>query len=453
LGSDRQPPRLLRAEVGLGLGRHPAILQQGTKGRSLAARRVYDLAVMSVSVMRIAIFGLLALAAVAGPAGAAEGAGPAHSSVGFEPIPLSVAADGAGHVYLSDPLRSGTVQQYSSDGKLLTNVGSFGLSDSPFQPRDIATDVAGDLYVADESLGVISVLGADGNALRNWRTGRGWRDLAVGADGTVYLAGPHEIQRFSADGTLLSKWGASGSGDGQFGEVWGLATSPSGLVYVADTYGNRIEVFTADGAFVTKWGSPGSGPGQFTYPYGIATGAASEVYVADTVNGRVQRFSAGGDLLGSWGGPGRGHGRFFTPTSVATDPAGYVYVADRAEPYPAEGRARVQKFTADGQFVTQWYDGPPEVSPGPPRITPSVGRRTTKRFASFRFRYRLQGVRYNCRLSGEPVRPELRKWSPCSSPRRYAHLRPGPKVFHVRAINGMWVGREATYSWRIVAAG
>jgi NHL repeat len=59
----------------------------------------------------------------------------------------------------------------------------------------------------------------------------------------------------------LSKWGARGGGDGQFGEVWGLDASPSGLVCVADAYGNRIEVFTPDGAFVTKWGSPGSGPG------------------------------------------------------------------------------------------------------------------------------------------------------------------------------------------------
>ncbi len=402
---------------------------------------------------RIAIFGLLILAALAGPVGVAPAAERAHSSVGFEPIPLSVAADGAGHVYLSNPLRSGAVQQYSSDGTLLAEVGSFALSGNPFQPRDIATDAAGSLYVADSSRATIYVSGADGAPLRKWSIGANGRDLAVGPDGSVYLAGSHEIQRFSADGTLLSKWGGSGGAAGQFGEVWGLDTSPSGLVYVADTYGNRIEVFTADGTFVTKWGSYGRGPGQFIYPYGIATNAAGEVYVVDTVNDRVERFSSSGDFLGSWGKAGRAHGRFFTPTSVATDPAGYVYVADRAEPYPNEGRARVQKFTADGQFVTQWYDGPGDVSPARPHLSAAVGRRTTKRFASFRFSSRMAGATFICRLSGERVPKKLQKWDDCSSPQRYTHLRPGRKVFHVRAVNRIWLGNESRYSWQIVAGG
>ncbi|HEX3041158.1 MAG TPA: 6-bladed beta-propeller [Solirubrobacterales bacterium] len=405
-----------------------------------------------VTAARVAVFGLLALAALAGPVASAA-ARPAHTSIGFEPIPLSVAADGVGHVYLSNPLSSHSVQQYSSDGELLAEVGSFAASGNPFAPRDITTDSAGALYVADSSRAVIYVLGADGGPLRQWSIGASGRDLAVAADGSVYLAGSHEIQRFSADGALLSKWGASGGADGQFGEIWGLDTSPSGLVYVADTYGNRIEVFTADGIFVTKWGKYGSGDGQFVYPYGIAVNAAGEVYVVDTANDRVQRFSAEGAFLGSWGRPGRAHGRFFTPTSVATDPAGYVYVADRAEPYPYESRARVQKFTADGQYVTQWYDHPPDASPGRPRLQTAVARRTAKRSASFRFRAPLQGATFICRLSGKRVAPKLRGWRSCSSPKRYVHLRPGRKVFHVRAVNGSASSREARYSWLIVAGG
>ncbi len=129
-------------------------------------------------------------------------------------------------------------------------------------------------------------------------------------------------------------------GPASSGKFWGIDTSPSGLVYVADTYGNRIRVFTAEGAPVAEWGGYGSGPGQFIYPYGIAVSAAGEVYVVDTGNDRVLRFGADGTFLGAWGKPGSAQGRFFTPTSIATDPAGYVYVADRAEPYPYEGRAR-----------------------------------------------------------------------------------------------------------------
>jgi DNA-binding beta-propeller fold protein YncE len=414
-------------------------------------RRVYDLP-MAAGPLRIAILGLLVFSLLDGHAAAAVKADSAHGSIGFEPIPLSVAADGVGDVYLSNPLRSEAIQQYSSDGTLLANLGSFAMSGSPFLPRDIATDGAGSLYVADSTRREISVLGTDGAVLRKWSAGGG-HDLAVGSDGTVYLAGGHEIQRFSADGALLAKWGESGGGPGQLGEVWGIDTSASGLVYVADTYGNRIKVFSADGAPVGEWGGYGSDPGEFIYPYGIAVSAADEVYVVDTGNDRVLRFSASGFLLGSWGKPGSGQGHFFTPTSVAVDPGGYVYVADRAEPYPAEGRARVQKFTADGQFVTQWYDGPRSLSPGAPRISGSVGRRTTKRSATFRFRSASNGVRYACRLSGERVSKKLGRWSPCTSPQRYTHLRPGRKVFHVRAIRDIWGSREARRAWLIVAGG
>lgn len=398
---------------------------------------------------RIALFALSILFALTASASAAAGAGPARGSVGFEPIPASVATNGAGHVYVSSPLTSSSVQQYSSDGKLLANLGNFPTSGNPFFPRGITTDAVGNLYVDDGEGETIWELGADGGVLRHW-TARQGRDLAVGADGSVYMAGPDEIERFSADGALLTKWGGKGGADGQFGEVWGIDTSPSGLVYVADTYGSRIQVFTPDGQFVRKWGSYGKGDGQFIYPYGIAVSATGEVYVADTVNARIERFGASGQFLGAWGGPGRGPGRFYTPTGVATDPAGYVYTVDMAEPYPGEGHVRVQKFTADGQFVTQWYDGPAP-PPGAPLLSGDVGRKTRKHSATFRFQSRQQGVTYSCRLSGQRVPPKLTKWRPCTSPKHYAHLRPGRKAFHVRAEKDGAVGYEARHSWLILA--
>ncbi len=398
--------------------------------------------------LRIAIVGLLVLCALASSAGAvASSSGGARASVGFQPVPLSLAADAAGHVYLSNPQRSSQIQRYSSDGTLLASWGSFARSGSALRPRDIATDAAAGLYVADGSRELLFVLGPDGGTLRQWKADG--RDLAVGADGTVYLVGSDEVQRFAPDGTLLSGWGASGEGDGQFGSPYGLDTGPSGLVYVADTYANRIQVFSAAGAFLTKWGSYGSGDGQFIYPYGIATDAAGDVYVADTANARIQKFTASGMFLGSWGGHGRGPGRFFTPTSVATDPAGLVYVADAGEPYPDSGGARVQKFTPAGEFLTEWGDIPPRPL-ARPRLFGTVGRRTTKRSATFRFDARQDGARFQCRLSGELVPAKLRPWRPCASPKRYAHLRPGHKLFHVRALAASAKSNETHRSWLIV---
>jgi hypothetical protein len=398
--------------------------------------------------LRIALVGLLTVCALALPTAAvASTPGGAHASIGFEPIPLSIAADAAGHVYLSNPQGSSQIQQYSSDGTLLANWGNFAPG-SPLKPRDIATDAAGDLYVDDSTRGLLSVLGPDGGRRRQWKADG--RDLAVGAEGVVYLGGSHEVQRFAPDGTLLSKWGASGDGDGQFGSTYGLDTSPSGLVYVADTYSSRIQVFTADGTFVTKWGRFGSGEGQFVYPYGIATDAAGDVYVADTANARIQKFTGSGVFIATWGGPGRGPGRFFTPTSVATDPAGFVYVADAGEAYPDSGGARVQKFTASGEFVAEWGDIPVR-RPARPGLLATVKRQTTKRAATFRFASRQEGATFQCRLSGERVPAKLRRWRTCSSPKRYAQLRPGRRLFHLRALVAGAKSGETRYSWLIVA--
>ncbi|MEI6150005.1 MAG: hypothetical protein WCS01_12960, partial [bacterium] len=40
-----------------------------------------------------------------------------------------------------------------------------------------------------------------------------------------------------------------------FNDPSGVAVEPDGLVYIADTNNNRIQVFDRDGRFVRNWGS------------------------------------------------------------------------------------------------------------------------------------------------------------------------------------------------------
>ena len=54
-----------------------------------------------------------------------------------------------------------------------------------------------------------------------------------------------------------------------------------------------IQKFTATGVFVSKWGTAGTGDGQFLWPQGVAVASDGSVYVADTVNHRIQKFSPG----------------------------------------------------------------------------------------------------------------------------------------------------------------
>ena len=86
--------------------------------------------------------------------------------------------------------------------------------------------------------------------------------------------------------------------DGQFNNPAGVAVASDGNVYVSEIGnnmggGDRIQKFTSEGVFVTKWGSSGSGDGQFDHPKGIVVAPDGSLYVSDKGNNRIQKLSVG----------------------------------------------------------------------------------------------------------------------------------------------------------------
>jgi streptogramin lyase len=394
-------------------------------------------------VMAIVLLAMASTCTSSAPAetlpGPLTGNAPAHASIGFEPTPLSLATDAAGHVFLSNfaseflstRQTSKQVKEYSSDGKLLASFGSPLLAGGS-QTRALTTDAAGNLWVAGGEGGVVVELGGDGSVLRNW-SAEG-RDIAIGPTGDVYLVRATEVGRYSPDGTLISKWGAPGGPDG-FDDAWGIAVGPDGLVYVADSWAERVDVFEADGTFVRGWKAGG-------IPYGIAVAPSGDVYLADTLAGQVQEFSSTGSPVRTWGRPGR----FYTPTAVAVGPEGDVYVADAAEEYPDAGTARVQKFTADGRFLTQWGDLPI----ARPRITAAPPRKTRNDSAVLTFSSAEKVNSFECRLQGSSVPAAMTRFRHCSSPKRYGHLGPGYKNFEVFSVVDGREGPVSQKAWTVL---
>ena len=53
---------------------------------------------------------------------------------------------------------------------------------------------------------------------------------------------------------------------------------------------SAFQKFDSNGQFLTKWGSSGTGDGQFAHPVAIAVDAQGNSYVADYGSDRVQLF-------------------------------------------------------------------------------------------------------------------------------------------------------------------
>ena len=182
--------------------------------------------------------------------------------------------------------------------------------------------------------------------------------VAVDSAGDVFVLDTynHRIQTFTAAGTFVSKWDTDGVGD-NYQYSFGIAVDSTGNVYVTGD-NDQVLTFTSTGTFTTCWGSQGTGDGQFDSPRGIAVSSTGAVYVADTYNHRIQAFSRQGatptptlpesyrvDRI--WGTQGTGEGQFNDPCGVAVDHGGNVYIPDR-------GNHRVQTFTSNGTYITQF---------------------------------------------------------------------------------------------------
>ncbi len=201
--------------------------------------------------------------------------------------------------------------------------------------------------------------------------------LAVGGDGTIYVADAGDtqrIRRITPDGYVSSlAGGRRGFADGardraQFDTPSGLAFDANGTLYVSDTGNNAIRRITPDGYVSTLAGNgePGyrDGPlreARFNGPIGIAVDSTGRIIVADTYNDRIRAITpdgavstiAGSGSPGLLDGPGT-DAQFDTPAGVAVDRAGMVYVADT-------GNGAVRVIDRDGAVATlaiAYPDGP-----------------------------------------------------------------------------------------------
>lgn len=108
-----------------------------------------------------------------------------------------------------------------------------------------------------------------------------------------------------------------------------------------------------DVEFSLKWGESGTENGQFDFgdtlgggtAGGITVDSHGNVFVGDSGNSRIQKFSAQGEFVLAWGQKSTGASQ---PVYMAIDGEGNLYVSDRG--------GRIQKFDFSGRILDQWAE-------------------------------------------------------------------------------------------------
>ncbi len=210
------------------------------------------------------------------------------------PYPVRVQVDPKGAILALDgKLRK--IARISASGEFAGYVEPSGSSPGrPFVPKSFRVDPSGGLYVLDVSGGSLDVLDPSGAVQRQvpFPAESGFfSDLALGADGTVYLVDSigRKVYSLPKGGTAIVPLSKSLAEDLDFPSS--IEADGMGNLLVVDQDGGGIVILGTDGSFRGRQLSMGWSEGLLRYPSQLCTDGKGGVFVADRGNSRIQFFT------------------------------------------------------------------------------------------------------------------------------------------------------------------
>ncbi len=294
--------------------------------------------------------------------------------------PSSVAVDSSGAVYVldSDAQRvrkftpGGNISTVAGNGRSgYTGDGGQAVNATLQSPKAIAVDSAGNLYIADTANGVIRKVNTNG-IISTFAGGgfaiddgipalaTGLIPISVGVDSSnnVYIGDffTSTVRVVTSDGTIHTVAGTpfvtAFSGDegpalkASINVPTGIAVDAPGIVYIADSFNDRIRTVTRDGIIHTAAGngqfrtSGDGGPAvsaALFLPTGVTPDKRGNIFIAEQQRNRVRRVAPDGTISNFAGTAQSGYSgdggaatnaTLFYPTSVAVDASNNVFISD-----------------------------------------------------------------------------------------------------------------------------
>ena len=171
--------------------------------------------------------------------------------------------------------------------------------------------------------------------------------VATSSYGNIFVVDNERgrVNVFSSNKKSISVLGSRGNMPGELDCPTGVASGEGGMLFVANSFLNCVEVFSEEtGTFVRRFGQE-----HLWQPWDVAT-AGSKVYVADTFKERIAVFAQDGELVHTFGTKGEGPELTYGPSGLTFSPDGYLYVTKRDS-------GQVLIFTANGRYVKSIGDG------------------------------------------------------------------------------------------------